>query len=343
MKAVTLHEHGDLDKLIYEEIDTPEPGHGEVLVKVRACALNHLDIWLRQGLPALAIPLPHILGCDVAGEVASVGAGVEGVSDGDPVLVAPGMSCGLCDDCRAGHDNLCEKYTILGFKVWGGYAEYVKVPARNLMPISDKLKFEEWAAIPLVFQTSWHMLFQRAELKSGEDVLIHAAGSGIGSAAIQIAKLAGARVFATASTDEKLKKAEALGADFTINYAKKDFAKEVKDLTAGRGVDVVFEHIGPETWQKSMACLAKNGRLTTCGATSGFEVSIDLRFLFMRHHTVVGSYMGWHSELLEVLKHVKRGTLKPVVDSVFALKDAAKAHQKMLDRDIFGKLVLVPE
>lgn len=342
MRAVFFREHGGVEKLEYGYLPEPTPGPGEVLVRVKACALNHLDIWTRQGMPGVKIPLPHILGCDIAGEVAKLGHGVRGISIGKKVVVAPGISCGHCPSCRTGWDSLCREYKIMGLQVNGGYAEYVKAPARNLIPVSKKRTLEEWAAVPLVFLTAWHMLVTRAGLKKGETVLIHAAGSGVGSAAIQVAKYLGAKVFTTVGSDEKIKRAKALGADEVINYEKKDFSLEVKRLNRGRGMDVVFEHIGPATFQKSIASLARKGRLVTCGVTSGPLVNLDLRFLFIRQLSIFGSYMGGRQELGKVIRRVERGRFKPVVDQVFPLREAREAHERMLERKNFGKIVLVP-
>lgn len=342
MKAVFFREHGGIDKLEYGYQAVPHAGHGEVLVKVKACALNHLDIWTRQGMPGVKIHLPHILGCDVAGEVAKLGPGARGVKVGQKVLVAPGISCGRCRFCKDGWDSLCDDYTILGFKVNGGYAEYVKAPVRNLIPISKKWTDEEWAATPLVFLTAWHMLLRRVQLQKGESILIHAGGSGIGSAAIQIAKFLGAKVFTTVGSDEKIKKAKALGADDVINYEKKDFNLETRRLNRHKGVDVVFEHIGPATFQKSVATLTRKGRIVTCGATSGPTAPLDLRLLFVRQLSIFGSYMGGILELRKVVRLLEAGKLKPVVDKIFPLSEARAAHGRMLDRQNFGKIVLVP-
>lgn len=342
MKAVFFRQHGGLEVLESGYQPEPSPGHGEVLVRVKACALNHLDLWTRQGMPGIKIPLPHILGCDVSGEAAKLGHGVRGIKAGQRVVVAPGISCGRCSPCRAGWDSLCDEYKILGLQVNGGYAEWVKVPARNVIPVSKKLTFEEWASVPLVFLTAWHMLVTRARLKKGESVLVHAAGSGVGGAAIQIAKHLGARVFTTVGSPEKIKPAKALGADEVINYREKDFSVEVKRLNKNRGVDVVFEHIGPETFQKSLASLCRKGRLVTCGVTSGPLVNLDLRFLFVRQLSVLGSYMGGLKELHRILRRMEGKKLKPVVDKVFPLKDAREAQARMLERKNFGKIVLVP-
>lgn len=343
MRAVVFHEHGGPEVLAVEEIPRPEPRADEVLVEVRACALNHLDVWTRKGIPGMTLAMPHVLGNDVAGVVAEVGELVTGVSPGDRVLLSPGVSCGRCAQCLAGDDNLCPAYDMLGYGLPGGYAEYVVAPGRNAHPIPLGLSFEQAAAIPLTFLTAWHMLVARARLKPGEDVLVLAAGSGVGTAAIQIAKLFGARVIATASSEEKLAKARELGADDTIDYvAEPAFHRVVKRLTDGKGVEVVVEHVGAATWPSSTASLARNGRLVTCGATTGFEATVDLRHLFYRQLSLMGSFMGRHAELVELLKFFEDGRLRPVVDRALPLERAADAHRLMSDRAQFGKLVLVP-
>lgn len=342
MRAVVFQEHGGAEQLEYTYVETPRPGPHEVLVKVKACALNRLDIWTLKGMPGIKIPMPHILGCDIAGVVVKTGSKVLGVPLHRPVVVAPGIRCGKCQFCKTGWDSLCPDYKILGFQVDGGYAEYAKVPAENIIPVSKQLSFEEWASIPLVFLTAWHMLVTRANLQRKEKVLIHAAGSGVGSAAIQIAKLLRAHVITTIGSDEKTKRAKTLGADEVINYQKKDFVEEIKRITQGQGVDVVFEHIGAATFSKSLACLAKKGRLVTCGVTSGALVSIDLRFLFVRQLFIAGCYMGGLHELKRVIRRVKRNKLRPVVDQVFPLREARSAHERMLAREHFGKIILVP-
>ena len=321
MKAVVIHEHGDVDKLRIEEVDTPNPAPDEVLIQVKACALNYLDLWVRKGVPGQRMPLPMIPGCDIAGVVKKAGSFVKGVKTGDRVVVAPGVSCGRCARCLNGQDNLCASYGIIGENRDGGCAEYVCVPGVNVMPIPGKLTFNEAAAIPLVFLTAWHMLMARARVRPGEDVLVHAAGSGVGSAGIQIAKLLGARVIATAGSDAKLKKARELGADETINYRKLDFYDEVKKITRRQGVDVILDHIGADTWDRNIRSLRMGGRLVTCGVTSGFEVATDIRYIFFRRLSVLGSTMGTKGELLEIMRMVERGALKPVIDSVFPLAD----------------------
>jgi NADPH:quinone reductase-like Zn-dependent oxidoreductase len=340
MKAILFRAHGGPEVLEYADAPKPSIGHGEVLVRVRACALNHLDIWVRGGMPGVKFPLPHIPGSDIAGEVAEIGPGVTTVRVGQKVVLAPGVSCGKCAACVAGLDNRCRDFTNLGYLIDGGCAEFVRVPEVNCLPYPENLSFEEAAATPLVFQTAWHMLIGRAELAPGEDVLVLGAGSGVGTAAIQIAKFFGARVIATAGSDEKLAKAKALGADELINHKTQKIAVEVRRITAKRGVDVVFEHVGTATWDDSVASLAPCGRLVTCGATTGYDAKVDLRFLFVRQLSLLGSYMGTKTELHTVMKLVAAGRLKPIVDRVFPLAEAAAAHRYLESSSQFGKVVL---
>jgi NADPH:quinone reductase-like Zn-dependent oxidoreductase len=340
MKAVVIPKHGGPGVLQYTEVPAPQPGPTEVRVAVRACALNHLDLWVRRGLPGAQLALPLIPGSDIAGEVAEAGARVTRVHSGDKVVLAPGVSCGQCAACAAGHDNQCRKYTMLGYGFPGGCAEFVVVPEANVLPMPAGLSFEEAAAVPLVFLTAWHMLIARAQLQTGEEVLVLGAGSGVGSAAIQIAKLAGARVIATAGSRAKLDQARQLGADEVIHHGEQKIADEVKRLTGKRGVDVVFEHVGTATWEQSVLSLATGGRLVTCGATTGFAAQLDLRYLFVRQLTLLGSYMGSRGELYTVLKLVGEKRLRPVVDRVFPLAEAAKAHERLEQREQFGKIVL---
>jgi NADPH:quinone reductase-like Zn-dependent oxidoreductase len=342
MKAVVFYEHGGPEVLRYEERPDPSPKANEVLVEVRACALNHLDVWARKGLPGVEIPLPHILGNDVAGVVREAGELVDWVRPGDEVLLQPGVSCGHCRECLRGADNLCPQYRIIGYQRDGGYAGLVAAPGVNVVPKPKSLSWAEAAALPLVTLTAWHMLVGRARVEPGEDVLIHAAGSGVGSIGIQVAKLRGARVIATAGSDEKLEKARALGADEVVNYTREDWPKEVRRLTAKQGVDVVFEHTGAETWPGSILCLKRDGRLVTCGATSGWDARTDLRHVFYRHLNVLGSFMGSKAELLDAMKFVERGQIRGVVDRELPLSEARRAHELMEDRAQFGKLVLVP-
>ena len=342
MKAVIFEQHGGPEVLKLTEVAAPTIKANEVLVEVRACALNHLDVWVRGGLPGIKIPLPHIPGNDVAGVVREVGELVTWARSGDEVMIHPGVSCGHCAECLAGRDNMCDEYDIIGYRRDGGYAELLAVPGVNLIPKPQNLSWEEAAALPLVTLTAWHMLVTRAQVRPGEVVLVHAAGSGVGSLGIQIAKLFGARVIATASSDEKLAKARELGADETIDYTRDDWPKEVKRLTNGRGVDVVFEHTGAKTWPGSILSLRKGGRLVTCGATSGFDASTDLRHVFYRHLTILGSMMGSKADLLAAMKFIESGQLRAVVDRTLPLAEARQAHELMEDRAQFGKLVLVP-
>ena len=342
MKAVVFHEHGGIDKLHYEDRPNPTINDKEVLVRVKACALNRLDLWGRKGLPGIQIPLPHISGSDICGEVEDTGRLVTKVRPGDAVIVSPGLSCGTCEYCLSGRDSMCRSYKIIGYLVDGGYAELVSVPEVNLIPKPEWLKPEEAAAIPLVFMTAWHMLVTRAAISPGEDALILGAGSGVGSAAIQIAKLCGARVIATAGSEDKLRLAKELGADELINHTQQDIAEETRRITNKRGVDVVFEHIGSATWEKSIKALAVGGRLVTCGATTGYAAQTDIRYVYSRQLSILGSYMASKAELLRVIDLVRRRRLKPVLDKVYPLADAAKAQERMEKREHFGKIVLRP-
>ena len=342
MKAVIFSEHGGPEVLRYTNVAEPKIKSTEVLVRVRACALNHLDLWVRRGLPGVQIPFPHIPGSDIAGEVTKVGELVTRLKVGQKILLAPGLSCGQCAACSAGNDNQCRRYTLFGYMVDGGCAEYVRSPEANVIPIPGDLRFEEAAAVPLVFLTSWHMLWTRAQLQPGEDVLVLGAGSGVGSAAIQIGKLIGARVIATAGSEEKLQKARELGADEVIHHGKQNIPDEVRKLTDRRGVDVVFEHVGTATWEKSVASLAVGGRLVTCGATTGYEAKVDLRLLFSRQLSLLGSYMGNRAELYAVLKLIGQRKLKAVIDRVLPLAKCTQAHELLEKREQFGKIVLQP-
>jgi len=339
MKAVRFHEHGGPEVLQYEDAPQPELNPGEVLVRVRACALNFLDVWERRGLEHVTIPMPHISGSDVAGEIAASAA--PGLAVGGRVMLQPGMSCGRCAACLSGRDNECPQFEALGYRNHpGGYAEYVKVPVQNLISIPDSIDFVRAAAFPLTFLTAWRMLITRARLKRGEDVLVLAAGSGVGQAAIQIALLHGARVFATAGSDEKVERARASGASDVIHHHKQDVAAEIMRLTDRRGVDVVVEHVGDATWAKSVRSLARGGRLVTCGATSGPQVGIDLRALFAKQLSVLGSYVGTKGELLRAAPFFFAGQLQPVIDRTFPLAQAAEAQRRLEASEHFGKIVL---
>jgi len=342
MKAVVFHEHGGIDKLRYEDRPEPVVRDNEVLVRVKACALNHLDIWARIGLPGIQIPLPHISGNDICGEVVSTGRLVTRARSGDAVIVSPGLSCGVCEYCLSGRDNMCRSYKIIGYLTDGGYAELVSVPEVNIIPKPEWLKPEEAAAVPLVFMTAWHMLVTRAAVSPGEYALILGAGSGVGSAAIQIAKLLGAHVIATAGSQEKLRLARGLGADDVINHNEQDITAEARRITEKRGVDVVFEHVGSATWEKSVKALAVGGRLVTCGATTGYMGQTDIRYVYSRQLSILGSYMASKAELLKVIELVRQRRLKPVVDRIYSLAEAARAQERMEKREHFGKIVLRP-
>jgi len=340
MKAVRIHQFGGPEVLTYEDVPDPQPRKGQVLVRVRACALNHLDVWVRKGLPG--VKLPRILGSDIAGEIAEVGEYVSGFTAGQRVLLAPMHFCGHCAQCVAGLQNQCRVFTVLGNGVDGGNCDFIAVPAANVIPIPDSLDFNQAASVPLVFVTAWHMLVARARVRPGQAVLILGASSGVGIAAIQIAKLFHCRVITTAGDEAKLEKARALGADHGINHYKQKISEEVRKITNKHGVDIVFEHVGAATWDESVKSLKTAGTLVTCGATTGPAVGLDLRHLFARQLTLLGSYMGTMGDLHEVLQHVFAGRLKPVVDRVFPLQDIRAAHEYLENSRMFGKIVLNP-
>ncbi len=340
-EAVVLRTHGGPEVLVRETLDLPDPGPREVRVRVRAIALNHLDLWVRRGLPNLKLEYPHRLGSDIVGEIDALGPGARtSLKPGDKVVVSPGVSCGVCERCLSGQDNLCRQYAILGEHTNGGYSRHVVVPDANLLPYPGDLPFTDVAAVPLVFLTAWQMVVDKARVRPGQTVLVQAAGSGVSSAAIQIAKLHGARVIATTGTDAKADRARALGADAVINYATQDFVAEVKKLTGKRGADVVIEHVGGDVMSKSVVAAAAGGRIVTCGATSGFTPAIDLRHVFFRQIEILGSTMGSKGSLFGILEHVAAGRLRPVVDRVMPLWDAAAAHGVLESRQAFGKVVL---
>ncbi len=343
MKAVRFHEHGGPEVLRYEDVPDPTPRPTEVLLRVKAVALNHLDVWLRKGLPGMTIPLPKIGGCDIAGEVVSVGALCSRIAVGQRILVSPGISCGQCAACLRGDDNLCRQFKVIGgYAMDGGCADLVCVPEVNCIPLPEPLDYVGAAAVPVAFLTAWNMLVHQARLAAGEDVLVMGAGSGVGTAAVQIGKLFGARVIAVAGTDEKLAKATALGADEVINYARQDLAQEIRRLTGKRGVDVVFEHVGGATWQKLIPNIASGGRLVTCGASAGYEGSVDIRYLFSKSISILGAFLGTKADMLTVVGHLARGSLRPVIDRTLPLADCAEGHRLLEDRAVFGKVVLVP-
>ena len=340
MKAIRFHEFGGPEVLKYEDAPDPQPRKDEVLVRVKACAMNHLDLWVRKGLPG--VKLPHIPGSDVAGEIVQVGEYVTSLRTGQRVIVAPMHFCNHCVSCTSGVQNMCREFTVLGNGVDGGDCELIAVPQASVIPIPDTLGYNEAASVPLVFLTAFHMLTGRASIKPGQTVLVLGANSGVGIAAIQIAKLFGATVIATAGNETKAAKARAIGADHVIDHYKQKISAEVRRITEKAGVDIVIEHVGPATWEESVKSLKPNGTLVTCGATTGPEAKLDLRFLFSRQLSLLGSYMGTMGELHNVLPFVFNGKVKPVVGRVFPLSDARAAHEYMEKSEMFGKIVLVP-
>ena len=340
MKAIVVREHGGTDRLLMEDRPQPQRGAGQALVSVRAVALNHLDLWVRRGVPGHRFPLPIVPGAEVSGVIAEVENNSQGWKAGDEVIVAPGYSCGLCVACLSGNDPLCLSYGIFGESIDGGCAESIAVPLRNLLRKPAFLSFPEAASLPLDLLTAWHMLIARAGLRPGETVLVHAGGSGVGSAGIQVARLWGANVIATAGSADKAARARELGAAETILYRDVDFSTEVRRLTGKRGVDVVFEHVGADTFERSLRSLARGGRLVTCGATTGGEVTVNIRLVFFKLLSILGSTMGSLGELHEIMKHVEAGRLRPIVDRVLPLEQIAEGHRVLEAREAFGKIVL---
>lgn len=342
MKALLFRQFGGPEVLRYEDAPDPKIAPGEVLVRVRACALNRLDLFVREGIPALKTPLPFWTGCDIAGDVVEVGAEVQGVKVGDRVAVNPNLTCGRCEYCLQGEDSLCVRYGILGEHVPGGLAELVKVRGDNILALPPHISYEDAASFILTSMTAWRMVVTQGQVRPGQDVLILGVGGGVSSTAVQIAKLCGARVFVTSSSDEKLERAKKVGADVGINYAKEDWAKAVFEKTSKRGVDVVIENVGASTWKQSLRSLRKGGRLITCGATTGSIGETDIRIVFWNQIHIIGSTMANRREFNEVMTQLFRGTLKPIVDRVFPLKEGADAQRLLAEGKQFGKLVLVP-
>jgi NADPH:quinone reductase-like Zn-dependent oxidoreductase len=341
MRAMAFSQPGGVEVLQLIHVPVPEIGDDEVLVQVKACALNHLDVWVRKGLPT-KIPMPHIGGCETAGIVSKIGNKVTRFKVGERVLISPGQCSLESDWYNQGLDSLADDFHIQGYQTQGGFAEYAKARACDLLPISEAWSFAEWAAVPLTFVTAWNMLHTRARVQPNDQVVVFGASSGVGTAAIQIARAAGARVFAVAGSEEKLKKAEDLGAHVLLNYNTQDLAKEVRGRTGGHGADIVVEHVGAAVWQQALRCLGRNGRLVTCGATTGSKVEVDLRFFFTQQHAILGAYMGSRHELLQCLRFVERRVFRPVVDSVFPLEKLREAQERMEKREMFGKIVIEP-
>ncbi|MCZ6832418.1 MAG: zinc-binding dehydrogenase [Acidobacteria bacterium] len=340
MRAVRIHAHGGLDQLQLESLPVPEPGPGEVRVRVHASGLNHLDLWVRRGVAGHTFPLPLTPGCDAAGVLERLGPGVSDLHEGDEVVVAPGLSCGTCAACVSGEDHLCAAYGILGETRDGTDADFVIVPARNIMAKPKCLDFTAAASFSLTFLTAWHMLVARADLRPGETVLVHAAGSGVSAAGIQIANLLGARILATAGSEEKLRRARTLGAHEAISYHDPEWPRVVRKMAGGGGVDVVLDHVGSDTFAGSMRTLAKGGRYVFCGATSGFEMQGDFRPVFFKNLAILGSTMGSQGELRRVRDLMAAGRLVPVIHQVLPLENVAKAHEVLEERRAFGKVVL---
>ncbi|MDB2223236.1 zinc-binding dehydrogenase [Halorubrum ezzemoulense] len=343
MKAVQFADHGDRDVIEYGEFPEPDPDRGEVLVDVKAGALNHLDVWTRRGMPGIDVEMPHIPGSDAAGVVEAVGEGVTRFEPGDHVAVSAGVSCGNCEFCRNGEESLCVSFHIIGEHVRGVHAEKASVPAENLVPVPDGVDWEVAGSASLVFQTAWRMLQTRADIEAGEKVLVLGASGGVGHAAVQIADHAGCEVFATASTEEKLAHAEDCGADRVIDYEANDFADEIAALTGKRGVDVVVDHVGEATYPNSLKSMAKGGRLVTCGATTGPNPGAGLNRIFWNQLSVIGSTMATPGEVDDVLELVWDGTFEPRVREVLPMSEAARAHEMIENREGFGKVVVRPD
>ena len=341
MKALAFNEFGGSDKLKLQDVPDPKIKPNEVLVRVRACALNHLDIFVREGIPALKTPLPFWTGCDIAGEIAEVGAGAQGVKVGDRVTVNPNLTCGRCEFCMQGEDSLCVKYGILGEHVPGGLAEYVAVRADNVLPLPAKVSFEDAASFVLTNMTAWRMVVTQGQVRAGQDVLIIGVGGGVSSTAVQIARLCGARVIVTSSDDAKLEKARALGAEVGINYKKNpDWAKQVFEASGKRGVDLVIENVGAATWKDSIRSLKGGGRLVTCGSTSGPIGETMIPLVFWKQVHIIGSTMANRQEFNDVMRLFFAGKLRAIVDEVVPLKDGAAAQQRLGEGKQFGKIVL---
>jgi len=340
MKAIYFDTHGGPETLVLGDRPDPVVGPGQVRINVHAASLNHIDVFMRRGLPGVKIALPHIPGCDAAGVVSEIGDGVGNVKVGDRVVIDPSLTCGACEFCVRGDSSMCVRFKLVGEHVSGTCCEQIVMPAGNAIPFPDSMSFEDAASLPLVFVTAWRMVISRGRLRAGESVLVLGASAGVGIAAIQIAKVAGATVIAAASSPEKLEMCRSLGADVLINYAQEDVAKRVRELTGRRGVDMVVDYVGKDTWQKSLQCLVRGGRLVTCGATTGYNPEEDLRHIFYRQLEVIGSTMGTRNELMAALNLVFAGRMRPVVGGVYPLAQTAEAHRAMEARKTVGKIVI---
>ena len=339
-EAMVIGRHGGPEVIERRTIELPEPGPREVRVRVRAVALNHLDLWVRRGGPAFRLDYPHRLGSDIAGEIDALGPGARGVEVGQRVMVHPALSCGVCTSCRAGRDNLCRQYRILGENTQGGYSQHVNVPDDSILPLGDELDFAAAAALPLTTLTAWQMAFRKAQVRPGQSVLINAAGSGVSVMLIQLCKMVGARVIASTTSADKVARARGLGADEVVLSSEVDLVQEVKRLTDRSGADVAFDHVGGELFEQTLACLRWGGRVVTCGATAGFKPAIDLRTVFFKQIEILGSTMGTKGDLAEALPLLRAGRLRQVVDRTMPLWEAAAAHEALESRTVFGKVVL---
>jgi NADPH:quinone reductase-like Zn-dependent oxidoreductase len=340
MKAAVIHEHGELDCVRVEEVAGPKPGRGEVILKVKSAGLNHLDIWVRKGRPGLKLAFPHILGCDAAGVVTGVGADVASVSVGDQVVLNPGLSCGSCEYCNRGEQSECLSFDIMGMNRQGTFAEYVAVPARNVHPKPAYMDFDQAGTFVLSCLTAWRMLFTRAQAGPGQTVLLHGIGGGVALWALQLAKLAGACVIVTSSSDNKLARASQIGADHTINYKAEDVAVRVKDFTSGRGVDIVIDTVGAATWPMDFSAVHRGGKIVLCGITTGAKAETNLQALYWNQLTIMGSTMGSDEDFRQMLIAVTTAKLKPIIDSIEPLENVREAMGKMETGEQFGKIVL---
>ncbi len=343
MKASLIREHGDLETIRYGDLPDPVPGPGQVRIRVLAGALNHLDIFVRIGIPGLSLSFPHVMGSDGAGIVDSVGPGVTRVTEGDEVVLNPGINCGACEFCLRGEHSLCVTFHLLGEHVWGTFAEYVVVPELAACPKPKGLTWEESAAFPLTFLTAWRMLVSKARARPGESLLVIGIGGGVSLAALLIAKMLGLTVGVTSGSADKLRRAAELGADFGIDHGTDEIARETRKRTGKRGVDIVIDSVGKATWKQSIDALARGGRLLTCGATTGPDPEEDIVRIFWNQLTVMGSTMGTHAEFSDLLRVVSEGKVRPVVDSVFPLSEAREAHRRLVEQKQFGKIVLRPD
>ncbi len=341
MKAAVINKYGGEEVVSVEEMDEPKPKAGEVVVQVRCAALNHLDIWVRNGRGGPDLPMPHVLGSDASGTVIEKAADVEGISEGDEVVINPGLSCGLCEFCLNGQQSQCVSFGIIGMVRPGTFAEKVAVPSVNVLPKPAHLDFEEAAALPLAYVTAWRMLYTRAKLKASDTILIHGIGGGVALACLQFATLTGAEVIVTSSSDDKIEKAKKMGAAYGINYkTNPDITNAVRELTSKRGVDLVVTTIGAATWETDLAIVRHGGKIVTCGVTTGAEAKTNLQRLYWNQLTILGSTMGSNEDFRQMLKAAANTHIKPVIDSVYPLDKAAQAMKRMERSEQFGKIVL---